>query len=109
MYNPFRSLKIDEWYKAMLALSTIFLLISLTVPLQAISHDAVNAVQLISLAGVLISLGEWINHPLQTIVGEHMGRMWHGEGHLRRNSPAGLAFDLIGACVLVVGLFKMLF
>ena len=61
--NPLEQLIIDHWYKAMLTLSTVLLILSLTVDIRVISNESLA---LLSTGLIFISLGEWINHPLQT-------------------------------------------
>ena len=91
MSNPLQSLKIDYWYKAVLVISTALLIISLTVPLQGVENSYAS---LICIGCLLLSLGEWINHPLQTKVGNG----FKITGYPRK-------FNFIGTIFVLAGLY----
>lgn len=101
MSNPLQSLALDYWYKAVLAISTVLLIVSLTVPLQGIN----NAIaQLLCLGGIFIGLGEWINHPLQVSVGPG----FKISGHPRRFTFLGTVFVLLGLACIGYGVYKLI-
>lgn len=102
MTNPLEALKIDFWYKAVLVLSAVLLIISLTVPLQGAENTTVIQ---FSLGGVLIGLGEWINHPFQTKVGDG----FKITGYPRNNSALGIIFNLIGFGIMSYSACEVLF
>ncbi len=101
MSNPLESLKLDYWYKAVLVISTVLLVISLTVPLQGVSN---STIALICLGGVFIGLGEWINQPLQTKVGCN----FKITGYPRRFTFLGSVFVFFGLALAGYGAFKLL-
>lgn len=101
MSNPLESLKIDYWYKAVLAISTVLLIITLTVPLQGLSN---STIALICLGGVFIGLGEWINHPLQTKVGYN----FKITSYPRRLTFLGSVFVIFGLVLAGYGASKLL-
>lgn len=100
MTNPLQSLKIDYWYKAVLVISTVLLVIALTVPLQGVKN---SIVALICLGGVFIGLGEWINHPLQTAVGYG----YKITGYPRKVTFLGTIFVLFGLTLSCYGTYKL--
>jgi len=100
MSNPLESLKLDYWYKALLAMCSVLLIVSLTVPLQGINN---NVAQLLSLGGIFIGLGEWINHPLQ----ERIGPGFKVSGHPWRFTLLGTGFDLVGLACIWYGVYKL--
>ncbi|WP_132703599.1 hypothetical protein [Reinekea marinisedimentorum] len=100
MSNPLQALKIDYWYKAVLVICTALLIICLTVPLQGVSNPIAS---LICIGGIFIGLGEWINHPLQTSVGNG----FQITGHPRRFNFLGSVFVLIGLGLVGYGVYSI--
>ena len=100
MSNPLHSLALDYWYKAVLAISTVLLIVSLTVPLQGIGNVCA---QLLCLGGVFIGLGEWINHPLQTKIGPN----FKITGYPRRFTFLGSVFVVLGFVCIYFGITKL--
>lgn len=100
MSNPLQGLKIDYWYKAVLVISTVLLIVSLTVPLQEVSNSIVAA---ICIGCILIGLGEWINHPYQ----EQIGVGFKISGHPRSNSLLGIVFVMIGIAIAAFGVYRL--
>jgi hypothetical protein len=68
------------------------------------------ATALISLGGFWIGMGEWVNHPLQTsFLGPNAYRPSGVlTGYPRQTKPLGNVFVLLGAILIVFGLFKLL-
>lgn len=99
--NPLQSLALDYWYKAVLAISTALLIVSLTVPLQGVRNDIA---QLLCLGGIFVGLGEWVNHPLQ----ESIGAGFKLSGHPRRSSFLGTVLDLLGLACIGYGLYRLI-
>jgi hypothetical protein len=64
--NPLSALKIDYWYKLLPVIGLATLVVGLTVEVKEVSNILV---QLVSIGVILIGIGEWINHPLQTRLG----------------------------------------
>jgi hypothetical protein len=58
---------------------------------------------LLSLGGVFVGLGEWINHPLQ----ERVGVGFKITGYPRRNSFLGVAFVLFGLSLAGYGVYRI--
>ncbi len=105
MDNPLKNLELEGWYKVSIVISFSILILALTVELQGVDN---NTVQLISLGGLFISLGEWVNHPLQTSLHQPSAYMPHGgttTGHPRNNRPIGIFFDILGICLVIWGIF----
>jgi hypothetical protein len=106
--NPLQNLKVDYWYKAILVIGAVTLILSLTVDLKGIEN---SVVQIYSLAAILIGCGEWVNHPLQTkiyppVPGVHNGLQ--GEGYTRDNSLVGVLLVIFGVLLLCYQLWLKL-
>lgn len=95
-----KSFVIDHWYKATLVISTGFLVLALTAPLQVPNR----AVAGIALGGLLFSLGQWINHPLQVRVVPG----WKIEGHPRNATFGGVALEIVGTLIAAYGIWLLL-
>jgi hypothetical protein len=59
----------------------------------------------------LIGIGELINHPLETVVVRPNvyrpgGGIW--EGHPHKNEFLGILFDIVGAILFVIALYKII-
>ncbi|WP_144244173.1 hypothetical protein [Nitrincola sp. A-D6] len=107
MNNPLSNLKLDYWYHVLIVLGALFLLTSLTVSLEGVDN---NTVQVLSLACILIGIGEWVNHPILTeIVPPSRSVPSGGEliSHPRNNSIVGILFDSIGLFILALGLYLL--
>lgn len=107
MNNPLSNLKIDYWYKVSLIIATVLLITSLTVDLKGVKN---KPIQLISVGIIIISLGEWINHPIQIQVIRPNPMLPSGgqlEGHPRKNSALGIFFDILGIIILVFGSYRL--
>jgi len=102
MKNPLERLRIDYWYKATLALASCILILSLTVELKAVGNAAV---QLVSLGTVVLSLGEWVNHPLQTRMDPLL--RFKVEGHNRQPCLFGWILDCAGLVLLALGIIRL--
>ena len=97
MENPLKSLAIDAWYKALIALSAAVFLMTLTVRVHVLNNATWCQ---ISLGGFLIGCGEWVNHPLKVKIVKP-GHLYLPAGtkledHNRMASGIGVFFDLIG-------------
>lgn len=91
--NPLSSLKIDYWYKLLPVIGTITMIIGLTLDVKGVTNIFVL---LVSLGVILIGIGEWINHPLQTKVGP----TYKIVSYNRLNTWAGNCWDLVGLSVI---------
>lgn len=98
MENPLSNLVIDYWYKAVIVIGTVALLISMTVETHGISN---RAAQLLSLGAIFVGCGEWINHPLQ----ESVGYGFKLSGYPRKNKLGGNLLNLIGVGLVGYGIY----
>lgn len=105
--NPLNNLKIDYWYKALVVVSATILIVSLTVKLEGIENQII---QLLSLGTLLLCIGEWINHPLQTAL-MHPNIYARGGGKItsykRKSCLLGSLFDILGFIILFIGVFRL--
>jgi hypothetical protein len=100
MEHPLNTLKIDYWYKAVLVLSAVLLVLSLTVPFQGVSNSVAS---ILSLGGVSFGLGEWVNHPLQ----ERVGPGFKITGYPRRNTLFGNLLVVVGLGLICYGIYRL--
>jgi len=91
--SPLSELKIDYWYKILPVIGSVTLILGLTVDMKGVSNILV---QLVSIGVMLVGIGEWINHPLQTKVGAGLKITSHNRTH----TFAGNAWDMIGIGVI---------
>lgn len=99
MNNPLSKLELDYWYKVLMAVGIVIFILSGTGVLSAFP-TAPTA--FISLGVFFVGLGEWTNHPLQTVL-VHGGVM---TSHPRNPEPIGTAFDILGGCLIIFGSYK---
>ena len=109
MDEPKAWLKIEHWYHALVAVGAAGSIAALAFEF----HGVANAhVLLVSLGLFFIGLGEWINHPLQTVIVPPNAYYFPGGGHLTghpRNAKAlGSLFDLLGFSVGAIGMYKII-
>jgi len=98
--NPLGNLAIDYWYKALLVIGTCVLIASLSTEMKGVENCVV---QLISLGGIFIGLGEWVNHPLQEVLVPR-GKL---TGYPRKNKAGGNALDTLGVILVIIGVVKI--
>lgn len=95
--NILSSLKLDQYFKVILAVSFATLLLSLTVPL-VISN---SVVMMVSIGSLLIGLGEWCNSvPETTVTSQYRITVRN-----RQNTKLGNGLNLLGVIVIVVGIY----
>lgn len=100
MENPLNNLKLDHWYKMLIAASFVVFLLSLTVKLADLPN---NAIQLMSLGVFLFATGEWRNHPLQTKLGGGIKIT----SYPRRFTFAGSVLNCVGIAAFVGGIYRL--
>jgi len=106
MENPLSKLALDYWYKVVMVVSIFVFLLT---GAGLLPEFPTAPTSLISIGGFFVGIGEWINHPFQTIVIQRdvftRGVL---EGHLRRNSQLGICLDVFGVLLILAGIYKML-
>lgn len=104
--NPLEKLAIEYWYHALMVVSIIIFLLSGAGVLKAFPLIPTAT---ISLGSFFIGLGEWVNHPLQTMLkpanAYHPGGIL--SGHPRNNKPIGVIFVIFGFALVFFGLYKL--
>jgi hypothetical protein len=106
--NPLENLKIDYWYKAVLVVGAVTLVLALAVELKGVEN---SVAQLFSISAIFIGCGEWINHPLKTVIyppSFEYPRGLKGEGYVRNNSPLGIIFVIVGILLASYQLWLLL-
>jgi hypothetical protein len=106
MENPLAKLALDYWYQVLMVVSIFIFALTGAGLLPA--FPTIPAA-LISLGSFFISLGEWINHPLQTRIIPQTTHSPAGiaTSHPRNNTPTGITFVLLGFCLAGFGTYKM--
>jgi len=103
--NPLKNLAIDKWYKAIIAVGAVLLIISLTVQLQANNQS----VQLFAFGLFLVGIAEWINHPARSIITPPNAYIPQGiyTNYARHPKPLGIILDIIGIVALFISIYKL--
>lgn len=108
MFDTPARLKIEHWYHLLIVLGAAGALAAMTVELKGVA----NAHALVMSLGILcIGIGEWINHPFQTVLvlpNADLPRGGKLTGHPRKNSILGVAFVLTGLALGALALYKIL-
>ncbi|MDJ6850329.1 hypothetical protein [Salmonella enterica] len=106
MENPIAKLALNYWYKLFIAGGFFVFLINGAGLLSAYPTVATG---FISLGCVLWGVGEWINHPYyeQLLLNAFYRPYGKLSGHPRNAHPAGVAFDIIGIILIVIGIVKL--
>lgn len=102
MENPLANLKIDSWYKGVVAVAAVVLVASITVRND---HWA-----MLALGFLFTGFGEWVNHPTGTAFIPGTVRFPAGtiEISSRRPSAFGVFLDIIGVAIILFGLYRLL-
>lgn len=101
------ALKIEHWYHVFVVLGAAGAVGSLSFELKGVANAHML---LVSIGVLLIGIGEWINHPLQTkIVPPNVYTPGGGiiTGHPRSPSLLGILFDILGFILLTIGIWKV--
>ena len=96
MQNPLDKINLDAWYKVVMVVGIFVFALS---GAGILKEFPVVPTALISLGMFFIGLGEWINHPLQHTVRPG----FIGRGYPRRQSFAGIVFDILGIALIGYG------
>lgn len=99
MDNPLSKVALDYWYQVLMVVG-IFIFILAGAGLLKVFPPVPTS--LISLGVFLFGLGEWANHPLQARI-HPVGII---RGHPRNPRPIGIAFDVVGASLIIFGGYK---
>ncbi|EGQ8540919.1 hypothetical protein OMR72_004601 [Vibrio parahaemolyticus] len=97
MENILSNLKLDQYYKVILVVSTAVLLLSLTVPLTVSN----SLVIIISIGFLLIGLGEWCNSVPETTITDR----YRITVRNRQNTLLGNGLNVLGVVVIAVGVY----
>ena len=101
MENSLAKLKLDYWYK-------VVILIAFSVFIANgggyLKEYPTNPTALISLGSIFIGLGEWKNHPLQTVLYSH----GVGSSYPRKFSFIGSLLVFAGSILCWLGLRELL-
>jgi len=96
--NLFKNLTLEYWYKMLILMSFVLLVVSLIFPIQMIPN---GALALLSLGGFFIGTGEWINHPYQEAVTP--SRRYKYVSYSRKNCTDGVITVIVGGAFAVAG------
>ena len=93
--NPLAGLKFDYWYKILPAIGSVTLVIGLTFKTYGLKNLFVI---IVSVGIILIGIGEWINHPLQTT----LFYSYKITSRKRINTFSGNLADIIGIGLVIL-------
>lgn len=100
----FKSLVLDTWYKALVYLGGLVLVLSLFIEVRGISN---YQVQMISLGIFLFGLGEWKNHKFISTIkppNVYTGPAMHMRIPVWKPDLIGIIFDLAGFSLIFLGI-----
>ena len=108
MENPLSKLALDYWYQVLLVVSVVVFLLVGAGMLKAFP---VVPTATIAAGTFFVSLGEWVNHPLQSKILSATAYRPGGiiTSHPRANSAIGVFFVMLGFLLLVFGGYRALF
>ena len=98
--------ELDHWYKVLMLVGAAGVAGALVFEFHGV--DNLHA-QLLSLGVFLVGMGEWINHPLRTAVFQETryDPIHVVTGHPREPKRLGTLFDLLGALLIGVAIYKI--
>lgn len=102
-----KNLAIDSWYKAVLYLGAVILVLSLFIKVQGISNAAL---QLISGGALLVGLGEWKNHQFASWIkppNVYTGGPALFTQVVRKPNGVGISFQVVGCLLVALGLWHI--
>jgi hypothetical protein len=102
-----KSLAIDTWYKVLIALGAVVLVLSLFTEVKGIKN---THVQLISTGVLLIGLGEWKNHKFESWIkppNAYTGPAAFVQSVVRKPDFAGIFFVILGIVLISVGAWQI--
>ncbi|HEK0655351.1 TPA: hypothetical protein SMP34_000667 [Proteus mirabilis] len=105
--NPLSKLALDAWYKILIVGGFFVFILTGTGLLTAFPTQATV---IISLGCAVWGVGEWINHPFQTILnldnlGRVVGKM---TGRPRKASIFGTVLDVLGLFMIARGIMMLI-
>lgn len=105
MESLLSKLKLEHWWHVVTAISAALLGLSLTVPMVGVENATV---QLASLGGLLLGIGEWMNHPVQEeLVPPEPGRPWGKlTGHPYSPCVAGVLLDIAALACFAYAVYR---
>jgi len=98
-----KSLAIDTWYKALVYIGGLVLVLSLFVEVKGLSS---SQVQLVSAGVFLVGLGEWKNHKFLPMIkppNAYTGPAMYMNVPVWKPDLIGVVLDLLGLALLVAG------
>jgi hypothetical protein len=101
--NPLPQLTLEIWYKLMIAVGFILVILSLTTDLK-FDNLAIFAM---GWGFFFAGSGEWINHPRHTVMQTVFGHPMMGTGVQRINQPLGVSLDAFGLLLLVFSVYQL--
>jgi|GEM_PF-1079216 len=98
--NTFGNLKLDSWYKIFVLIGGLGFLLSLVLPMQAITN---RQAMFLCLGILLIGLGEWKNNK---ILVQYVEANWESGAHYL-STPIRKP-DLLGNGLIIIGIFLLI-
>ncbi len=103
-----KNLSLDKWYKVVIYLGVILLIISLVVEIKVINN---KQLLFLSLGFLFGGVGEWINHRKDTVIkppNAYTGPTMLIEFEVWKPKLIGVIFDIIGIGLLAFSLYWIL-
>jgi hypothetical protein len=104
--NPVKNLKLDEWYKTLIPIGAVILILSIVFPVEGFSRK-----ELLMLGGglVLIGIGEWKNERFSTqFVDQTMFNPFMKiTSKFRGNDRVGVLLEVLGILAVVISILDI--
>ncbi len=106
--NLFKNFAIDSWYKAVLYIGAVLLVVSFFVDVRGISN---GQLQLLAAGAFLIGLGEWKNHKVASWFKPpfvYTGPPALMSTKIRQPDAFGILLDVAGAILLSLAIWSLI-
>jgi len=102
-----KSLAIDTWYKVFIAIGAVVLVLSLFTEAKGIKN---SHVQLVSAGILLIGVGEWKNHKIESWIkppNAYTGPAAYIQSVVRKPDFFGIFFEVLGVILVSAGAWRI--
>jgi len=104
----FKNLKLDSWYKALIYIGGVLLVLSLFLDVKGITN---NQLQLLAGGSFLIGIGEWKNRKVLAWIeppNAYTGPAGLMQTKIRQPDLLGIIFDIIGVVLIMMGIIAII-
>jgi hypothetical protein len=106
--EPFKNLKLDTWYKAVMYLGGFAFILSLVISVKGLTN---SQLELLSGGAFLFGLGEWKNHKVKSAFkppNAYTGPAGILEWTERSPDAVGMLFDIVGVGLIGLSILRII-